>query len=55
MQIESTQYVIAAGAQYLMGENLELEVAGAILCGSAWHDMQPFLELKTQPRVCPVS
>ncbi len=22
---------------------------------SAWHDMQPLLELKTQPRVCPVA
>jgi hypothetical protein len=54
MQIESTQYVIAAGAQYLMTENLELEVAWAILCGKcmAWHAAISRVENSAQGLSC---
>jgi hypothetical protein len=54
----------ARGARYLKGESLKVVWAEfstlklgrvVILCVvSAWHDMQPLLELKTQPRDHPV-
>ncbi len=51
-------------ARYLIWENLKVVLAKfstlnyviLIYCTvSAWHDMQPLLELKTWPRVCPIS
>ncbi len=59
----SDKVMIEQGARYLTGDNLKVVWAKfstlskviLLYCAlSAWHDMQPLLELKIWPRVCPV-